>query len=102
MVPAGQVLFRQGEEWGRDQAQQRRAHRDTEAQLRPERRSWQERFRSAEDRIQPGVIEALMKVSKCPDFIVNRGHYFGAEGIEGEAPLTKTGKAALISYRKTF
>jgi hypothetical protein len=50
----------------------------------------------------PDVVEALMKVSKCPDFIINRGHYFGAEGIEGEAPLSNTEKAALISYLKTF
>jgi hypothetical protein len=50
----------------------------------------------------PDVVEALMKVSKCPDFIINRGHYFGAEGIDGEAPLSDTEKAALISYLRTF
>ena len=50
----------------------------------------------------PDVVEPLMKVSKCPDYIVNRGHYFGAEGIPGEAALSNAEKTALISYLKTF
>ena len=29
------------------------------------------------------VVEPLLQVSKCPDLIVNRGHYFGAEGLNG-------------------
>ena len=50
----------------------------------------------------PEVVEPLIKVSKCPDYIVNRGHYFGAAGIEGEAPLSSEEKTALIAYLKTF
>ena len=50
----------------------------------------------------PDVVEPLMKVSKCPDYIVNRGHYFGAAGIPGEAALSDAEKTALISYLKTF
>jgi len=50
----------------------------------------------------PDVVDALMKVSKCPDYIVNRGHYFGATGIEGEEPLSDSEKEALISYLRTF
>jgi hypothetical protein len=50
----------------------------------------------------PEVVDALMKVSKCPDYIVNRGHYFGAAGVEGEAPLNDAERAALISYLRTF
>ena len=48
------------------------------------------------------VVEPLMKVSKCPDYIVNRGHYFGAEGVEGEAPLSKAEREALIAFLRTF
>jgi len=44
----------------------------------------------------------MMKVSKCPDYIINRGHYFGAAGVEGEAPLTNDQKAALITYLRSF
>jgi hypothetical protein len=37
----------------------------------------------------------LLKISKCPDFIQNRGHYFGAD-------LTDADKRALIEFLKTF
>ena len=50
----------------------------------------------------PDVVEALLKVSKCPDFIINRGHYFGAEGVPGEAPLSNEERTALIVYLKSF
>ena len=50
----------------------------------------------------PDVIEPLMNISKCPDLIVNRGHYFGAEGIEGESPLSNDERTALIAFLKTF
>ncbi len=48
------------------------------------------------------VVDPLMKVSKCPDYVVNRGHYFGAAGVTGEAPLSDTEKMALIAFLKTF
>ena len=41
------------------------------------------------------VVEPLMKVSKCPDYVVNRGHYFGTMLSDAE-------KSALIAYLKTF
>ncbi|HTX42996.1 MAG TPA: hypothetical protein VMD25_14260 [Acidobacteriaceae bacterium] len=48
------------------------------------------------------LAEPLMQVSKCPDFIVNRGHYFGTSYAEGEPPLSDKEKLALIEYLKTF
>jgi len=50
----------------------------------------------------PDVVEPLLKLSKCPDYIVNRGHYFGAEGVEGEAPLSSGERLALMSFLQTF
>lgn len=47
------------------------------------------------------LVEPLMQVSKCPDFIVNRGHYFGTSYAPGE-PLSDKEKLALIEYLKTF
>ncbi|GAC1402580.1 MAG: hypothetical protein NVSMB64_02640 [Candidatus Velthaea sp.] len=50
----------------------------------------------------------LMKFSKCPDFIVNRGHYFGTGYSEpGATPndepgLSDADKRALIEFLKTF
>jgi hypothetical protein len=40
-------------------------------------------------------VPALLSVSKCPDFIVNKGHYFGTN-------LSDADKEALIEYIKTF
>jgi hypothetical protein len=41
------------------------------------------------------LIPDLLKMSKCPDFVVDRGHLFGAN-------LPDTDKKALIEYLKTF
>ncbi len=64
------------------------------------------------------VVEPMLKVSKCPDLVVNRGHYFGtsflepaeqsdpqlrAKAISDRGPgLSDSDKRALIEYIKTF
>ena len=51
------------------------------------------------------AVPKLLAVSKCPDFVVNRGHYFGTQYLpktEGETPLTDDDKHALIAFLKTF
>jgi hypothetical protein len=61
------------------------------------------------------VREPLLKLSKCPDFVVNRGHYFGTakfndtDGLTAdeksfgtETPLSDDDKKALIEFIKTF
>ena len=30
------------------------------------------------------VVEPLLELSKCPDFVVNRGHYFGTDQLQKE------------------
>jgi hypothetical protein len=42
-----------------------------------------------------GLIDTLVGLSKCPDYVVNRGHYFGAD-------LPADDKDALIAYLKHF
>jgi hypothetical protein len=42
-----------------------------------------------------GLIDTLVGLSKCPDFVVNRGHYFGTD-------LPADDKDALIAYLKHF
>jgi hypothetical protein len=42
-----------------------------------------------------GLIDTLVGLSKCPDYVVNRGHYFGAD-------LPADDKEALIAYLKHF
>ena len=40
-------------------------------------------------------IAPLFALSKCPDYVVNRGHYFGSN-------LGDADKKALIAFLKTF
>lgn len=48
-------------------------------------------------------VPALLEVSKCPDFVVDKGHYFGTRYLQGdETPLTDEEKRALIEYLKYF
>jgi hypothetical protein len=54
-------------------------------------------------------VDQLLSLSKCPDLIVNRGHYFGTDFREpGEAAdarqpgLRDADKRALIEFLKTF
>lgn len=50
----------------------------------------------------------LLELSKCPDFEVNRGHYFGTGrvpalgGVPGPAALSDAEKEALIAFLKTL
>ncbi len=51
------------------------------------------------------VVEPLLSVNKCRDFVVNRGHYFGTEYLpaaEGEPGLSDADKLALIEFLKTL
>ena len=44
----------------------------------------------------------LMKFNKCPDFVVNKGHYFGTDLLPDEPGLNDSDKNALIEFLKTF
>jgi hypothetical protein len=47
------------------------------------------------------VVEPLLDLSKCPDLIVNRGHYFGTDKFTGGEPgLSDADKWALIAFLK--
>ena len=46
--------------------------------------------------------DRLLKLSKCPDFVVNRGHYFGTDAFKEEPGLSDDDKRALIEFLKTF
>jgi hypothetical protein len=55
------------------------------------------------------LVDRLLEVSKCPDYVVNRGHYFGTGFVEpgdaaplGEPALSDNDKRALIEFLKTF
>lgn len=51
------------------------------------------------------VVESLLELSKCPDFVVNRGHYFGTDQLkneENEPGLSDEDKGALMKFLQTF
>jgi hypothetical protein len=48
------------------------------------------------------LVQKLISLSKCPDYVVNKGHYFGTSFFKGETPLGDDDKRALIEYLKTF
>lgn len=48
------------------------------------------------------VAEPLYALSKCPDYVVNRGHYFGTNYFSEEPGLNDEDKRALIEFLKTF
>jgi hypothetical protein len=48
------------------------------------------------------AVDRLYEFSKCPDFIVNRGHYFGTSLFKEEPGLSDPDKRALIEFLKTF
>lgn len=48
------------------------------------------------------VVQPLLEMSTCPDFVVNRGHYFGTSYFKEEAPLSDNDKRSLIEFVKTF
>lgn len=47
-------------------------------------------------------MDAMLKVNKCPDFVVNRGHYFGTEYFTEEPGLDDADKRALVAFLKTM
>jgi hypothetical protein len=51
------------------------------------------------------MVPELLSVSKCRDYIVNKGHYFGTDFLpatEGEPGLSNADKKALIEFLKTL
>jgi hypothetical protein len=48
------------------------------------------------------LVPDLIKVSKCPDYIVNKGHYFATSFFKEEPPLGDEDKRALIEFLKTL
>ena len=56
------------------------------------------------EKVLANLAPKMMKLSKCPDFIINRGHYFGTSYFteEKDIALTPEQKKALIEYLKTF
>jgi hypothetical protein len=48
------------------------------------------------------LVDPMLELSKCPDFVLNRGHYFGTGRGASEPGLSDSDKLALIEFLKTF
>ena len=53
-------------------------------------------------RVFAPLVPRLLALSKCKDFVVNRGHYFGTDFTKHEPGLSDDDKRALIEFLKTF
>lgn len=56
-------------------------------------------------KIFANVVDPLVKASKCPDYIVNKGHFFGTDYFQDtktEPGLSDDDKKALIAFLKTL
>jgi hypothetical protein len=53
-------------------------------------------------RVFANLAQPLLELNKCPDFVVNRGHYFGTSMAEDGPGLSDGDKRALIEFIKTF
>jgi hypothetical protein len=47
-------------------------------------------------------MRAMLDVSKCPDYVINKGHYFGTNLMPDEPGLTDADKRDLIGFLKTM
>ena len=54
------------------------------------------------EKIFANLVPDLFALSKCPDYVVNRGHYFGTDWFSQEPGLSDSDKKALIEFLKTF
>jgi hypothetical protein len=48
------------------------------------------------------LADDLLAVSKCKDFVVNKGHYFGTDVFTEEPGLSDADKYALVEFLKTL
>lgn len=51
-------------------------------------------------RVFANLVDQMLELSKCPDLIVNRGHYFGTGVLGTEPGLNDADKRALIAFLK--
>ncbi len=49
-----------------------------------------------------GLANDMFDLSKCKDFVVNKGHYFGTDYFKEEPGLSDEDKRALIGFLRTF
>jgi hypothetical protein len=48
------------------------------------------------------VMQGLLTISKCPDYVINKGHYFGSDLFAEEPGLSDGDKRDLIAFLKTM
>jgi hypothetical protein len=48
------------------------------------------------------LVNEMIDLSKCKDFVVNKGHYFGTDYFTEEPGLSDADKRALIGFLKTM
>jgi hypothetical protein len=62
-----------------------------------------DRLKDGKDPFSDQVIaKEMLEMSKCPDYVINKGHYFGTDLFTEEPGLTDNQKHDLIAFLKTL
>ena len=48
------------------------------------------------------IMDTMLSLSKCPDLVINKGHYFGTNLFTQEPGLSDADKRDLIGFLKTM
>ena len=48
------------------------------------------------------IMRTMLEMSKCPDLVINKGHYFGTSLMREEPGLSDAEKRDLIGFLKTM
>ena len=48
------------------------------------------------------IMKTMLELSKCPDYVINKGHYFGTSLMPDEPGLSDSDKRDLIGFLKTM
>jgi hypothetical protein len=48
------------------------------------------------------IMKTMIEMSKCPDYVINKGHYFGTSLMTDEPGLSDAEKRDLIGFLKTM
>ncbi len=62
-----------------------------------------DRLKDGKDIFSDQVIQKqMLAMSKCPDYVINKGHYFGTDLFSEEPGLSDSQKHDLIAFLKTM
>jgi hypothetical protein len=86
------------------------ADMDTDAERKAQRKKLLDLAQTSKRELKRGtdifsdrnIMEKMLEMSKCPDLVINKGHYFGTDLFTEEPGLSDGDKRDLIGFLKTM